>query len=271
MITGFQAGVMGVYGGLWTPANITTALWLDAADSSTITIATGVSQWADKSGNARHATQGTGSKQPTVASASLNSKDTIAFARASSQSFICEDFSKTVANDGYMSVFAVTKTTNVALGEQILHYLGNYTQYDPNYFWVGNSIKLSKLRLGNYNGIERSIENTTTLSNDGWFIASSIFKEATNTNRVRVNGANEATSTYASVSGISSSARLRIGTVQSDLDGLLSGNIAEMVFVVGTPLDSDTEKKVEGYLAHKWGLTANLPSDHPYKSAAPTV
>ena len=31
---------------------------------------------------------------------------------------------------------------------------------------------------------------------------------------------------------------------------------------------SDVEK-AEGYLAHKWGLTANLPVSHPYKSSAP--
>ena len=28
---------------------------------------------------------------------------------------------------------------------------------------------------------------------------------------------------------------------------------------------------VEGYLAHKWGITDLLPSDHPYKSAAPQI
>tara|TARA_B100000424_G_scaffold181773_1_gene140655 strand:- start:530 stop:754 length:225 start_codon:yes stop_codon:yes gene_type:complete len=32
---------------------------------------------------------------------------------------------------------------------------------------------------------------------------------------------------------------------------------------------SDVEK-AEGYLAHKWGLTGNLPVTHPYKSSAPS-
>lgn len=41
------------------------ALWLDASDSSTITTDTGVSVWADKSGNGRNATQSTGNNQPT--------------------------------------------------------------------------------------------------------------------------------------------------------------------------------------------------------------
>jgi hypothetical protein len=39
--------------------------WWDASDSATITTDTGVSVWADKSGNGRNATQSTGNNQPT--------------------------------------------------------------------------------------------------------------------------------------------------------------------------------------------------------------
>lgn len=28
-------------------------------------------------------------------------------------------------------------------------------------------------------------------------------------------------------------------------------------------------EKIEGYLAHKWGLESKLPSSHPYKTSAP--
>jgi hypothetical protein len=42
------------------------------------------------------------------------------------------------------------------------------------------------------------------------------------------------------------------------------GDIAEIV--VGILAD---RQRHEGYLAHKWGLTANLPNDHPYKNNAP--
>jgi hypothetical protein len=38
--------------------------WWDASDSATITTDTGVSVWADKSGNGRNATQSTGNNQP---------------------------------------------------------------------------------------------------------------------------------------------------------------------------------------------------------------
>ena len=36
-------------------------------------------------------------------------------------------------------------------------------------------------------------------------------------------------------------------------------------------LSTGNRQKLEGYLAHKSGLTANLPADHPYKTTPPTV
>ncbi|MDA8774210.1 hypothetical protein N9N13_00660 [Opitutales bacterium] len=46
------------------------------------------------------------------------------------------------------------------------------------------------------------------------------------------------------------------------------GEYSEIIFISGALLDLDRQK-IEGYLAHKWGLTADLPSDHPYKNNAP--
>ena len=47
------------------------------------------------------------------------------------------------------------------------------------------------------------------------------------------------------------------------------GNIKE-VMIFKTSLDSDAKRqKIEGYLAWKWGLQANLDTTHPYKNIAP--
>ena len=35
-------------------------------------------------------------------------------------------------------------------------------------------------------------------------------------------------------------------------------------------MSDNDRQKIEGYLAHKWGLAASLPADHPYKDAAPS-
>jgi len=48
----------------------------------------------------------------------------------------------------------------------------------------------------------------------------------------------------------------------------MCGAIAEVV-ITGTTRSTADREKVEGYLAHKWGLTNSLPAVHPYKSAAP--
>ncbi len=40
--------------------------------------------------------------------------------------------------------------------------------------------------------------------------------------------------------------------------------------LIGKSLLGDNRTKIEGYFAWKYGLTALLPSDHPYKSAQPT-
>lgn len=55
-------------------------LWLDANDTSTITESGGsVSQWSDKSGNGNHATQGTGSAQPTTSTRAINGLNALDF------------------------------------------------------------------------------------------------------------------------------------------------------------------------------------------------
>ena len=57
--------------------------WYDAADASTITQATGVSSWADKSGNGRTCSQATGANQPAYVLAGRNGKNVIDFASSS--------------------------------------------------------------------------------------------------------------------------------------------------------------------------------------------
>lgn len=65
----------------FTPATIANlALWFDAADTATIThVAGAVSQWNDKSGNARHATQATGANQPTTGTRTVNGRNVLDF------------------------------------------------------------------------------------------------------------------------------------------------------------------------------------------------
>jgi len=64
----------------FSPADLADlALWLDATDASTITLdgSNNVSQWDDKSGNARHATQAAALNRPTYLSSGINGLPTV--------------------------------------------------------------------------------------------------------------------------------------------------------------------------------------------------
>ena len=50
----------------------------------------------------------------------------------------------------------------------------------------------------------------------------------------------------------------------------MTGNIFEVV-QYNSDLGQTSRQQVEGYLAWKWGLQANLPANHPYKAAAPST
>jgi hypothetical protein len=60
---------------------IAPALWLDASDTSTITLdgSNNVSEWRDKSGNGRHSTQATALSRPAYTPAAVNGRNAITF------------------------------------------------------------------------------------------------------------------------------------------------------------------------------------------------
>lgn len=65
---------------------------------------------------------------------------------------------------------------------------------------------------------------------------------------------------------------LEVGRGWGGLGGVntLQGDIAELGFY-NRVLNSGERDQLEGYIAHKWGLSGNLPGGHTYKSSAPTI
>jgi hypothetical protein len=47
----------------------------------------------------------------------------------------------------------------------------------------------------------------------------------------------------------------------------MNGQFGETVIIPSS--DEDLGQKIESYLAWKWGLVSDLPSDHPYKTSTP--
>lgn len=250
---------------LWTPAQLTTALWLDAADTSTITQSGGtVSQWNDKSGNNRHVSQAISSRQPAYSTTGLNSKPTIDFDGT-------DDFLKNAAFQpaGAISCFLVfnrDSNTGVFVNTQrtggILEVAGNFGAGYRDVTFTATGAMSPALGF-NIAGGGTSQNIIFGIQYDG---SGSTVADFT----ARLNGDNQAIVNSGNLGYVSSETGFSIGGRPVQNVGYYNGRISELIFIQSQAPLLDVQK-IEGYLAHKWDLTANLPADHPYKSAAPTV
>lgn len=243
---------MVVLGGrkLWTPAALGSllALWLDADDSSTITLnGSTVSQWNDKSGNGRHVSQATAASQPTYTVNGLNGQSVLTFDGIND--FLNANFSLPTAT--FALVGSLTQNS-----ANIYYPLGFQTTTGAGYFAGGGFLGQ---RSGMFNGsVILTAPQTVTL--DSPFIGVGGFSAAGML--VGFNG-----NTPASDPATLSMNTLLIGA-RGDAAFPFSGPISEVVFT-STTLSTADRQRLEGYLAHKWGLIANLPSDHPFKFTPP--
>lgn len=263
-------------GGSFTPASISTALWLDASDSSTITTVSGaVSQWNDKSGNGRHATQSSASLRPifntgtgvnqNVTSDGTDDRMTIATTPMHGQS--------------QFAVFAVSRCTS---GPDWGALLCNVDGGSSGFGCGHNMNTAYSLRQASYR-----VWNTTSSRNCLKTTPSNSLPMATTAqtcliwvNGVEpsayINGSNQAFLRW----NAEADNPLTIIWASSDPGiGMFATNFAysqtfanlsiNELCVINGAITQQTRQSMEGYLAWKWGLTASLPSDHPYKNSAP--
>lgn len=238
---------------LWTPAMIKTALWLDAADADTITLdGSGVSQWTDKSGNARHATQSTSGSMPIVTSKAINGLDAITF--DGSDDFLT--LGTALGRPSSYTVFAVSRPTKA---------LSNLQAVFCSMISSGNS-RDSCMSLSNDGGsVFWQYGNSGSTYRWGYGAAGFTLNVVAQHCLVHTNGTQDesvyrdgALLTNGSQDG---TAATNAGTAQPTSIGragaydgwYFGGDIAEVIVIVSAVSTSDRQK-VEGYLAHKWGL-----------------
>lgn len=58
---------------------------------------------------------------------------------------------------------------------------------------------------------------------------------------------------------------LSIGMISNTLTNVFDGEVAEVIGYQGS-VDNTDRQKIEGYLAHKYGLAESLPSSHPFRN-----
>lgn len=253
---------------IWTPANITTALWLDAADNTTVFSDAGttqaiaglstVQQWNDKSGNSRHVSQATSNFRPAYSSSTINGRNALTFITDDSLSRTSPGLPTGASSRSMLAVYKPNTTGLNANGIAGQAYSGTVTN--------------SWFLLMHRNDAAKGDPYFATYAGD-------ITDNATPTLTAKIGGVTYDGTTarlYKNGAEIANGAR----TLVTDSNVLffvgkdgsaspMNGAVAEIVFTANA-LSTNDRQKLEGYLAHKWGLTADLPSGHPYKTVGPT-
>lgn len=242
---------------LWTPEYIKPMLWLDAADASTLTLVNGkVSQWRDKSGNGRYFSMETDSYRPVVGS--IGGKPSVYFNINRLESYF-----RVVLNSATVFIVAAMNASSDKWGRFLTQTQGSTSDYllNQKFIPILRNNGLNEVWSECYIGSGRHAITYDTL-----FHARS---QHTGTDLlVEINFQNQSTnSSSTDFNQVFDKFVLGSGSDLISHDRLV-GHICEIVYLDTSASDIVVEY-TEGYLAHKWGLEAYLPSDHPYKSTAP--
>ena len=271
---------------LWLPTVLRPALWLDADDVSTISIATGVSEWRDKGPNARNVSQGTGGTQPTRTLDGLNGRAVLSF---NGSQYLTSPAATSVwnflHNTNGSTVVAVWKAGNISDPNAAYGLLGTSAVATANigYALITDDRVASSRNEKVIAQITRGVSGVATLGNLSVdqahppnvptilsHIADPNNGTAVNRSFLRANKTlTQANADTAVPSASNASFALQIGACGNNTTPL-TGYIAEVI-VLSSIASTNTRQILEGYLAWKWGLQNNLSADHPYLNRPPLI
>ena len=265
-------------GNLWTPVQLgsSLALWLDASDSSTITLnGSTVSAWADKSSNGYDMSQGTAANQPAYVTNALDGKPVI---RTDGNDRLDNITSSLFRNVGVATWVAVAKYP-VATGQGNAALLmctrgdaNNSTRFmlTANPSPGGAFMGVAGRRLDT--DLFQALASSTPRIVDTWFLEIGQADYANAQVNHWTNGTQDITGAVFQTAGNTEDTDpLSVNVFGST--NILAPNgteIAEGIAIEG-PLSTDDRQKLEGYLAWKWGLEGNLPAAHPYIEGPPLL
>lgn len=236
---------------LWTPAQLSSSdmsLWLDGSDATTLFDAVSggsavaengaIARWQDKSGNNNHATQSTLGFRPLRVDGGVRFDGT--------------DDRMTLTTGLTGTDYAFFGVLKKRLSGNAMFVLANGTGSGGGYVYVdfsdGNIYFTNGTTFRQTTGSGNNL-TTVIVSHDHY---------------LHRNGSSVTLTT-----GLNSGTTINTVGARPGSSAFANADFYELIF--GPQSMIRWAYYFEGYLAHKYSLTANLPSGHPYKTNAPTV
>ena len=259
--------------------------WYDAADSASVTLDSGrVSQWSDKSGFGRHATNTTsGSTQPSYTAAARNGLNVVRFAAASTQRLTVPSSTATFKflHDGTPCWWISVNTFGTVSNPQTEYVLFQTTPsslssgismaYDDSYAGANDAASLTAYRAvsGTYSATTLNAASTAFLSSYQNILTPNTLltidclldvSNATAASRLAlsVNGAAAISANVRtnapSVANASGNMVFGAYLVGGTFSSPLQGDICELMFFSQQPTAAARDL-IRRYLGAKWGVT----------------
>jgi hypothetical protein len=255
---------------LWSPSNISPSGWIDASDTSSYNLSgSDLSAINDKSGNFSMTIDGT----PTRTTNSLNGLSTFYF--DGGESLLSSDQDQVASNGNHWAI-GVFRWDSLDNSKDSFWSFDNSNSNSRTYAISSGSAGTTWPGEIDYDGnnsiVSGTAKNPFTVAvvRYNYTIVSVVFNKTGNQIFSRLNGTTRS-SVHSYDNNMDQNADYRL--FRNRGGAKLAGRLAEHFFKADVPGTGGTDitdvEKAEGYLAHKWGLTSSLPSNHPYKSSAP--
>lgn len=246
-------------------------LWLDAADQSTLVVSGGkVTQWNDKSSAGNAVVQSNSSAQPAVVPSGINGLGNVAFDGAADYMLSTnQSFSTSVYPESTAFVVQIGALNSGDNPGAVLWTAGATGGY-PRWGYGLPSSDVAKFFFGGQND-QLSYPQSIDITQPAIFDAGE--SVTSQQGFANYDGAPVA-SISGSITGDTGSWPLSVGgryqTTPPQATNFDPSQVAE-ILVYHRLLRPFEYQEIEGYLACKWGLQAQLPSNHPYRYACPPV
>jgi hypothetical protein len=233
----------------WTPYQLQSqvSLWLDASVTSSLSLSgSSVTQWNSLLGGV-NVVQATGANQPVYSATGFNGRPCVDWGNAVNTRFLQTDSTITFAHVWFMVRYSngsaaswLSNNPTIAQGETNANASTLLASGTGTTTWSGAVAMTGNLNGGTVAGLANS--------------AAFPFPE----------------SLWGGYKNVAYTDTVNIGRHSTATPRNWWGPIAE-VLMLSTRASEGDRQRVEGYMMWKWGLQANLPVGHPYKSAPPLV
>jgi hypothetical protein len=244
------------------------ALWLDAADSNTISFVSGssISQWSDKSGNNKHAIQNVTGRYPTYSSNSVNGLSSVQTSSAGTTMFVPSlalTFPPTV-------IAVIQKTGTGGLGAAFIEHGPNTNSNSGFYMTPINSDFFSvRSPTGEQQFLDAAAGQGVAAFN-ATGVTYAYFTQVT-PNLLRVNKTTRTTTSTKNTGNPTGVVTDQLNIGSRNQTSLLGDARYCEIILYNRNITLSEILEIETYLTLKWGIAESLSSNHPYTNILPVT